>query len=340
MIEEGEIVMNLPDTYKAYLVTKDAENRASASIVKRKFTELPPGEVVIKVACSSLNYKDALSVTGSPGVTKNYPHVPGIDAAGVVVASESGQFKINDKVLVTGYDLGANTDGGYAEYIRVPADWIVPLPENLTLKESMIYGTAGFTAAICVAQLQRNGVRPEQGEVVITGASGGVGCVAVAILAKEGFQVVASTGKPEAHDFLKKLGATRVIGREELNDQSGRPMLKAVWAGAVDTVGNNTLATIVKSTIVQGSVAACGVVGGPKLDLTVFPFILRGVNLLGADSALWQMEPRRKLWHKLATDWKIDDLESISQMIGLDELDEHVAKILKGQIRGRAVVEI
>lgn len=332
--------MNLPETYKAYLVTKNDENRASASIVERGLNELPSGEVVIKVAYSSLNYKDALSATGNPGVTRNYPHVPGIDAAGIVVASESGQLKVNDKVLVTGYDLGANSDGGYAEYIRVPADWVVPLPEKLTLKESMIYGTAGFTAAICVAQLQRNGIRPEQGEVVVSGASGGVGCMAVAILAKEGFQVVASTGKANAHDFLKKLGAIRVIGREELNDQSGRPMLKSVWAGAVDTVGGNTLTTIVKSTMVQGSVAACGVVAGPKLDLTVFPFILRGVNLLGADSALWQMEPRRKLWDKLATDWKIDNLESISQTIGLEELDEYVAKILKGHIRGRTVVEI
>ena len=332
--------MNLPDSYKAYLVTKDTENRTSASIVDRPNEALPPGEVLIKVAFSSLNYKDALSATGNPGVTKNYPHVPGIDAAGIVAASESDQFKVNDKVLVTGYDLGSNTDGGYAEYIRVPADWVVPLPDNLTLKESMIYGTAGFTAAICVAQLQRNGVRPELGEVVVSGATGGVGCLAVAILARQGYQVVASTGKSDAHDFLKELGAVRIIGREELNDQSGRPMLKSIWAGGVDTVGANTLATIVKSTVVQGSVAACGVVAGPKLDLTVFPFILRGVNLLGADSALWPMKLRRELWYKLATDWKIGDLESISETIGLEDLGRYVAKILKGQIRGRTVVEI
>jgi len=332
--------MHLPETYKAYLVSKDDENRASASIVERSVDALPQGEVVIKVAFSSLNYKDALSATGNPGVTSNYPHVPGIDAAGAVVASESNQFHVDDKVLVTGYDLGSNTDGGYAEYIRVPADWIVPLPKNLTLKESMIYGTAGFTAAICVAQLQRNGVRAEQGEVVVSGATGGVGCIAVAILVKEGYQVVASTGKAEAHDFLKELGAARIIGREELNDQSGRPMLKGIWAGAVDPVGGNTLATIVKSTKVQGSVAACGVVAGSKLDLTVFPFILRGVNLLGADSALWPMRFRQELWRKIATNWKIDNLEAISQTIGLEDLDEYVVKILKGKIRGRTVVEI
>ena len=201
--------MTLPKFYKAYLVTRNSENRASAALVNRPIEELPPGDVVIKVAYSSLNYKDALSATGNPGVTKNYPHVPGIDAAGVVVASDSEQFRIDDKVLVTGYDLGSNTDGGYAELIRVPAEWVVPLPKTLSLKESMIFGTAGFTAAICVEQLQRNGVQPDQGEVVVSGATGGVGCLAVGILAKEGYKVVASTGKADAHDFLKALGASR-----------------------------------------------------------------------------------------------------------------------------------
>lgn len=332
--------MALPQTYQAYLVTKDAESRASAAIVDRPIEALPTGDVTIKVAFSSLNYKDALSATGNPGVTKNYPHVPGIDAAGVVVASDSDRFRIGDKVLVTGYDLGSNVDGGYAELIRVPAEWVVPLPISLSLKESMIFGTAGFTAAICVEQLQRNGVLPEQGEVVVSGATGGVGSLAVAILAKEGYTVVASTGKTDAHDFLKALGASRIISREELDDQSGRPMLKSVWAGAVDTVGGNTLATIVKSVHVQGSVAACGVVAGPKLDLTVFPFILRGVNLLGADSALWPREPRRQIWQKLANRWKLDRLEEISQTIALQQLDDYVKKILKGQIRGRTVVAI
>lgn len=332
--------MVLPNNYKAYLVTKDAENHTSAAIVNRPIAELPPGEVVIKVAYSSLNYKDALSATGNPGVTKNYPHVPGIDAAGVVVASDSDEFRIGDKVLVTGYDLGSNIDGGYAELIRVPAEWVVALPDGLSLQECMMFGTAGFTAAICVEQLQRNGVAPDQGEIVVSGATGGVGCLAVGILAKEGYKVVASTGKAEAHDFLKALGAARIISREELDDRSGRPLLKAVWAGAVDTVGGNTLATIVKSIQVQGSVAACGVVAGPKLDLTVFPFILRGVNLLGADSALWPSEARRKIWQKLATKWKLRHLGEIAQTIPLQQLGEYVQKILKGQVRGRTVVAI
>ncbi len=332
--------MSLPASYRAYLVTKDDNQNVSAAVTERPFDSLPPGDVVIKVSYSSLNYKDALSATGHPGVTKNYPHVPGIDAAGTVVVSESDHFQPGDKVLVTGYDLGSNTDGGFAEYIRVPAEWVVPLPNNLTLKESMIYGTAGFTAAICVSQLQKIGLKPDQGEVVVSGASGGVGCLAVAILAKEGYQVVASTGKPEAHDLLKRLGAKRIIGRDELNDLSGRPLLKGVWAGAIDTVGGNTLSTIIRSIKVQGSVAACGNVADYKLDLTVYPFILRGVNLLGADSALWPRDSRLELWNKLANQWKIDSLESLSHTIHLEHLTEYVPKILKGGILGRTLVEV
>ncbi|MDZ7330985.1 MAG: YhdH/YhfP family quinone oxidoreductase [candidate division KSB1 bacterium] len=332
--------MNFPTTYRAYLVTKDANQNATAAVTERPFEALPPGDVIIKVAYSSLNYKDALSATGHTGVTKNYPHVPGIDAAGTVIYSKSDQYKPGDKVLVTGYDLGSNTDGGFAEYIRVPAEWVVPLPSNLTLKESMIYGTAGFTAAICVSQLQKMGLSPDQGEVVVSGASGGVGCLAVALLAKEGYQVVASTGKPQAHDLLKRLGAARIIGREELNDQSGRPLLKGIWAGAVDTVGGNTLSTIIRSLKVQGSVAACGNVADFKLDLTVYPFILRGVNLLGADSALWPRNPRVQLWQKLANEWKIDLLESLSHTITLNDLSDYVPIILKGGIVGRTLIQI
>ncbi|MDZ7319631.1 MAG: YhdH/YhfP family quinone oxidoreductase [candidate division KSB1 bacterium] len=332
--------MTIPSIYRAYLVTKDANQNATATVTKRPFDALPAGDVIIKVSYSSLNYKDALSATGHTGVTKNYPHVPGIDAAGMVVSSKSDQYQPGDRVLVTGYDLGSNTDGGFAEYIRVPTEWVVPLPSNLTLKESMMFGTAGFTAAICVSQLQKIGLSPDQGEVVVSGASGGVGCLAVAILAKEGYHVVASTGKPQSHDLLKRLGAARIIGREELNDQSGRPLLKGIWAGAIDTVGGNTLSTIIRSMKVQGSVAACGNVADFKLDLTVYPFILRGVNLLGADSALWPRNSRVALWQKLANEWKIDQLESLSHTIHLDDLNDYVPKILKGGILGRTVVEI
>ncbi len=332
--------MTSPQNFKAYLVTKNEENKASAAIVSRTLPDLPPGDLLIRVAYSSLNYKDGLSASGSPGVTKNYPHVPGIDAAGEVEQSQDSRYKPGDKVLVTGYDLGSNTDGGYSEYIRVPGDWVVPLPENLSLKQSMMLGTAGFTAAIGVQLIQRNGVMPDSGEVVVTGATGGVGSIAVAILAKLGYNVVASTGKADAHDFLKQLGAHRIVDRSEFNDTSGRPLLKSVWAGGIDTVGGNTLSTLIRSVNVQGAVAACGVVAGPKLDLTVFPFILRGVNLLGIDSALWPREPRHEIWRKFANDWKLNNLDAISRTIGLEELDEYVALILKGKIRGRIVVKI
>jgi len=332
--------MSSSQNFKAYLVTKKKDKKAEASIVTRTLKDLPPGEVIIRVAYSSLNYKDALSATCSPGVTKHYPHVPGIDAAGEVEESQAVQFKPGDKVLITGYDFGSNTDGGYSQFVRVPAEWVVPLPENLSLKQSMILGTAGFTAAIGVQLIQRNGVLPENGEVVVTGATGGVGSIAVALLAKLGYQVVASTGKADAHDFLKQLGAFRIIGRSEFDDQSGLPLLKGVWAGGIDTVGGNTLTTLLKSVNVQGSVAACGVVAGPKLDLTVFPFILRGVNLLGIDSALWPRESRHNIWRKFANEWKLENLEAMSKTIGMEKLDGYIAQILKGKIRGRIVVKI
>jgi len=332
--------MEIKQPFKAYLISKDEQGKALSAIVERSVEDLPPGEVIIEVAYSSLNYKDALSATGAYGVTKNYPHVPGIDAAGVIVESQTKEFQPGDQVLVTGYDLGSNTDGGYQQYIRVPADWVVPLPENMTLKESMVIGTAGFTAAISVQSLLENGLHPEMGEVVVTGATGGVGSIAVALLAKRGFQVVAGTGKTEAAEFLKKIGAARIINREELDDQSGKPLLKARWAGGVDTAGGNILATLLKSCRLQGCIAACGLVAGSKLDLTVYPFILRGVRLIGIDSAQWPRKKRLAAWKKLANEWKIEQLDDFATVIKIDQLDEYIAKILKGQITGRVVVEV
>lgn len=332
--------MAIPEKYNAYLAKRDDKGTISAALVSRSIDSLPEGEVTIQVVYSSLNYKDALSATGRPGVTKNYPHVPGIDAAGVVVESDSLQFNVHDKVLVTGYDLGSNTDGGFAEFIRAPAAWIVPLPETLSLKESMIFGTAGFTAALCVQALQRNGVAPENGDVLVTGATGGVGSIAVALLAKEGYSVIASTGKKDADDFLKQLGAVEIIDRDELDQELDPPLLRGRYQGAVDTVGGRTLSTVIKSIKLQGSVACCGLVGGRELNLTVFPFILRGVNLQGVDSMHWLMKPRLEVWKKLAGPWKLPVLESITKTIGMDQLDEHVAAILKGQVRGRTVLAI
>ena len=327
-------------TFKAYLATKDETGKTTASIVDRTFDDLPQGEVIIQVAYSSLNYKDALSATGAYGVTRDYPHVPGIDAVGVVHESQHPDYRPGDRVLVTGYDLGSNTDGGYEEFIRVPADWIVPLSSSLTMKESMILGTAGFTAAIGVSAMLENGLKPSDGEVVVTGATGGVGCLSIALLAKEKFDVVAVTGKADAEDFLKSLGAKRILPREELSDQSGKPLLKAQWAGGMDTVGGNMLSTLIRSTKLQGVIAACGLVGGAELNLTVYPFILRGVRLIGVDSANWPKEPRWKTWRKLAHEWHLHNLNDIATVITMEQLDEYIAKILKGQITGRVVVEI
>jgi len=332
--------MNSHQIFKSYLVSKDQRGKTTSSITYRTINDLPPGDIIIKVVYSSLNYKDALSATGNFGVTKNYPHVPGIDAAGTVVSNESEEFSIGDEVLVTGYDFGSNTDGGYSEYIRVPSEWVVPLPKNLSLKESMVLGTAGFTAAIGVQLLLENGLHPEMGEVLVTGATGGVGSIAVVILAREGFSVVASSGKMDAHEFLKELGACRIIDRSTTDDKSGRPLLKSVWAGGVDTVGGNTLTTLLKSSKQHGCVAACGVVAGQNLDLTVFPFILRGVRLLGIDSAQWPRTSRHQTWQKLANEWKPTNLENIAQIIRLEDLGEYVTRILKGQIRGRVVVKL
>ncbi len=332
--------MNSERFFKAFLVTKNERGKFSSAIVERKISDLPEGDVLIKVAYSSLNYKDALSATGVYGVTKNYPHVPGIDAAGYVVSSHNSNFTKDDPVIVTGYELGSNHDGGYSEYIRVPEEWVVPLPENMELKESMIIGTAGFTAAISVQTILQNGLSPDTSEMVVTGASGGVGSFAVAILAKLGFRVVASTGKKQAHNYLKSLGAHKVIGRSELIEQSDSPLLPAKWTGGVDTVGGQTLATLIKSTKNQGCIAACGVVGGNKLPLTVYPFILRGVRLLGIDSAHWPMPLRLNAWYKLATEWKIENLDTIAQEIHLKDLNNYVSKILAGEVSGRIVIKL
>lgn len=327
--------------FRCYLVNRDAEKRVTAAVTTLPIDKLPPGDVLIRVTCSSLNFKDGLAASGRPGVAKTYPHIPGIDAAGIVAESTSPQFKAGQKVIVTGYDLGAGHWGGYAEYIRVPAGWVVPLPEGLSLPESMIYGTAGLTAAMSLEALIEQGVTPAKGEIVVTGATGGVGSVAVALLAKAGYRVAAVTGKPEAADYLKQLGATTILAREEVNDTSPKPLLPGRWAGAVDTVGGNTLATIIRSTERGGCVTASGLVGGVELPLTVMPFILRGVKLVGIDSAEYPMEKRVALWKKMAGEWRPDKLEMMmTRVVSLEQLDEPVREILAGKIRGRVVVRV
>ncbi len=274
-----------PKLFVATSSRKDAAGRVSAEITRRSIDELPAGDVLLRVAYSSLNYKDALALTGHPGVNKVFPHVPGVDAAGIVVASDAPEFRPGDQVIVTGFDMGANRWGGYAEYVRVPREWIVPLPAGLTLRESMMLGTAGFTAGLCVDALQKHQVSPDRGEVVVTGASGGVGSMAVSILAALNYQVTAVTGKTAAHEYLRSLGAARILAREQVDDPSGRPLLSARWAGGVDTVGGNILSTILRSTQHSGCVAACGLAASNALPITVFPFILRAVTLSGIDAA-------------------------------------------------------
>ncbi|MFI5324427.1 MAG: YhdH/YhfP family quinone oxidoreductase, partial [Thermodesulfobacteriota bacterium] len=324
--------------FKALIVEETGENKFTRSIKERKIENLPPGDVLIRVQYSSLNYKDALSATGNKGVTKNYPHTPGIDAAGVVEESASANIKPGEEVLVTGYDLGANTSGGYGEYIRVPADWVIKLPKGLSFYESMVYGTAGFTAALSVYKMVEYGVTPGMGEALVTGATGGVGSVAVGILTKLGFQVVASTGKPDQKQYLTDLGVKEVIGRDEAKDSSGRPLLKPRWAGVVDTVGGETLATAIKSAKQHGVVTCCGNVASADLPINVYPFILRGVSLVGIDSAYCPMDVRKKVWDKIANEWKIENLGIISTEVALADLDKHIELILQGKEKGRIVV--
>lgn len=326
--------------FKALVVSENAEKQYVRTITQRNIEDLPAGEVLIKVHYSTLNYKDALSSIGNKGVTRNYPHTPGIDASGVVVESTDANFSVGQEVLVTSYDLGMNTSGALAEYIRVPAKWVIALPAGLSLAEAMILGTAGFTAGLCIDALLKYGVSPEKGKVIVTGSTGGVGILSVAILAKLGFEVVAVTGKPEAAELLQRLGATEIVSRESLNDTSGRPMLKSIYAGAVDTVGGNILATILKSLHYGGAVAACGLVASPDLPTSVFPFILRGNALLGIDSAECPMNKRLEIWQHLASDWKLDNLNLISHEIGLEEVPAKLDLMLQGKALGKSLVKI
>jgi putative YhdH/YhfP family quinone oxidoreductase len=329
-----------PETFRCYLVTKDADGKVHAEVTRRPLSELPAGDTLIRVAYSALNYKDALAATGHPGVNKQFPHVPGVDAAGRVVACGCGKFSRNAPVLVTGFDMGANRWGGWAEYVRVPNEWVVPLPSALTLRDSMILGTAGFTAGLCVDALQKHDVATDSGDVVVTGASGGVGTFAVALLAKLGYHVTAITGKASSHEYLRRLGAEQVLGRDQVDDRSGKPLLSGRWAGAVDTVGSNLLGTILRATRHGGCVAACGLAAGSDLPITVHPFILRGVTLAGIDAAWGPIPLRHDIWRRLDGPWKLDCLPMLARFTELHDLPAPIADILAGRITGRVVVTI
>jgi putative YhdH/YhfP family quinone oxidoreductase len=326
-------------TFTAMLVEETAPKQFTRRIVARSLDELPAGELLVKVHFSSLNYKDALGATGQPGVTKKYPHTPGIDAGGEVVECADGSFRPGEQVIVTSFDLGMNTAGGFGQYIRVPSAWAVRLPAGLSLRESMALGTAGFTAGLSVWKLAA-GVQPDDGDILVTGATGGVGSIAVAVLARAGYRVVAATGKATETAYLRRLGAAEVISREQVLEGSERPLGKERWAGVVDCVGGEMLATAVKATCYGGAVTCCGLVGSPELPLNVFPFILRSVSLLGIDSAQCPMEPRLQVWQKLAGDWKPRELATAVSECTLQELEPRIQAILEGKLRGRTVVNL
>lgn len=325
--------------FTALVVRENEPKKFTQAIEQKNISELPGGDVLIKVSYSSLNFKDALSATGNPGVSRNFPHTPGIDAVGKVVESNDANLPIGADVVVTGYDLGMNTAGGLSQYISVPAQWVVPLPSNLTPQESMSYGTAGFTAALMVNAIVENGVKPTDGEILVTGATGGVGSVAVAILAKLGYNVCAVTGKSEQTQFLHDLGASSVVARDEVMDEK-RPMLKERWAGVVDVVGGTMLSSAIKATKYTGTVTCSGMVGDINFTSSIFPFILRGIKLIGIDSVQCPMDKRLTVWNKMASDFKPDCLNALTSEITLSDVISQLMKILDGKSKGRFVVTI
>jgi putative YhdH/YhfP family quinone oxidoreductase len=324
--------------FKAFVV-EEKEGTYIREVKSKLVSDLPEGDLLIRVHYSSLNYKDALSSIGNKGVTRKYPHTPGIDAVGTVVSSKTKKFKADDKVIVTSYDLGMNTDGGFGQYISVPENWAVKLPENLSMKEAMILGTAGLTAGMSVLRLIE-AIKPEDGEIVVSGATGGVGALSVAILKKLGYRVAAITGKETARDYLMNLGAETIIMRNEFESFDNKPLLKPAFAGGIDTVGGVILENILKSTRPMGIITCCGNVASPKIDLTVFPFILRGLSLIGIDSQNYPMKDREQVWNKLAKDWKPDNLDTIATEITLDELSEKIDLMLDGKLKGRTILNM
>ena len=325
---------------KAFVVEKVADRAFSCAIQEVPIPECDKDEVVIKTTYSSLNYKDALSSVGNPGVTRKFPHITGIDVAGVVHETTSDAFTVGEKVLVTGYDLGMNTDGGHAEFVKVPASWVARIPDTITDKEIMTFGTAGLTAALSVNELLDNSVKPEDGEVLVTGATGGVGSLAVSILNKIGFTVVAVSGKEEQIDYLKRIGASEVILRDTFNEDAKKPIMAERYAGVFDTVGGDILANALKYIKYDGVATCCGLTSSHELNTNVFPFVLRGVRLIGIDSVECKLEKKQAAWDKLAGEFKIATLDSITNEIGLEDIKDTYTLMLEGKSVGRYVVKI
>ena len=323
--------------FSAYVV-EEQNGKFIRKIKQKTVNDLPPGDLLIKVHYSSLNYKDALSATGNKGVTKEYPHTPGIDAVGKVAASETNKFKIDDPVIVTSYDLGMNTDGGFGQYIRVPSDWAVKHPPNITMKETMALGTAGLTAGMSVLRLTER-LQPEDGKIVVSGATGGVGSLSVSILSKLGYNVSAITGKEAEHNYLLQIGANEIIPRSDFETTEKKPMLKSAFAGGIDTVGGPVLENMLKSIRPMGIVSCCGNIASPELNLTVYPFILRGITLNGITSQNLPMKYRTHLWEKLASEWKPEQLSETCTEITLDKLSEKIDLMRNGKLKGRTIVK-
>ena len=322
------------------LVSSESNKKYESKVQSRTIQDLPEGDVLIKVYFSSLNYKDALSAIGNKGVSRNYPHTPGIDAAGIIETSESKNFKVGEEVIVTGYDLGMNTSGGFSEYIRVPSEWVVKKPDGISLSESMALGTAGLTAGLCVRKLINHKLTPDSGKLFVTGATGGVGIVAMMLLSKLGFEVVAITGKLESQDMLKKYGASDVITREDLDQPLISPLQKSIYAGGIDAVGGNVLSNLICATSQRAAIACCGMVNGADLNTSVFPFILRGISLYGVDSAETELGIKEEVWNNFSSAWKLEDLENQIKEITLSDLPAEIDTILKGQQIGRIRVKI
>ncbi|MBC2374878.1 acryloyl-CoA reductase [Listeria welshimeri] len=326
-------------SFQALFIEKEADN-TSLHFRETTLDNLPENEVTIEVHYSGINYKDGLAVLPEGKIVNQYPFIPGIDASGVVIESKSDRFQAGDEVIVTSYDFGVSYFGGYSEFIRVPAEWVVPLPQGLSLKEAMILGTAGFTAALSVDALESSGVRPETGKIAVSGATGGVGSLSTAILAKRGFSVVASSGKKDAKDFLQKFGVSEVVSREAFQPEKIRALDKQLYAGAIDCVGGKPLSYLLTAVQYGGAVTTCGMSAGGKLDTTVFPFILRGVQLLGIDSVLCPMQKRTQIWQRLATDFKLANLDELATEINFQTLPEALHQVMNGGVTGRYLVKI
>ena len=327
-------------TFKALVVQETNEGNFVKSIQQRNVSDLPENDLLIEVHYSSLNYKDAMSAAGNKGITKNFPHTPGIDAAGIVISDKSGTFKAGQKMVIFGYDLGMNTAGGLGQMISIPADWAVECPDALTLKEAMIYGTGGITAALSVQKLEKMGAKPEDGPVAVSGATGGVGSISIAILSQLGYEVIAFSGKTEQTEHLRSLGASEVRHRDSVNEVGKRPVGRELWANAIDTVGGEYLANLLKQTKAGGAVTSCGLAASAEFSMTVLPFITRGVSLLGIDSVYIPLADKKAIWQRVATDMKLPNLENYCEEITLEQTPEYLDRFMASQTVGRYVVNV